>query len=254
MGKKRDDFDITLPQPGGSYATDAQGRILVQVQDLDSHTSFTATISNLHAGATAGAGVTALQQEGSSTFWSAPTPAGNVPTSLPTSNNKTVYVQSFIGGSGTQNHSQDFIAWSAGSGSHVLVTTAQRPRFFRTDQPVPIALLLQLDSPVSPGTCSACDLLNRPTLLRCAQIDADSYTWLSTPLDFCPGGALGFWLLQKSDPSTWELLLRQGGTEIVSYRLVSKAMDLSFPLKLQLGRASGECTNWPGTITIIPAP
>ncbi len=143
---------------------------------------------------------------------------------------------------------------SSGSG-HFFVK--RRCHFCHADQPVPVALSLQLDKPVSPGTAGDCAKLNQPTRLLHSGDHGFECCWFSQPIDFCSDAANpAVWMLQKSDAKTWHLHLRRGHHEIVEYRLTTaNEKDCSFPIKLQrAGAGDGECKNWPKTVTISAAP
>jgi hypothetical protein len=262
-GFRDDDFQITQPVAGSTSVTDALGKIFVQVQDNDglTHTAFDATISDLVSGSAVAGGTTgSLTQQGStSPVWSNPVFAGAVPSSPPLSNNKTAIVRAFRGGSFDLSHSVEFMAWNGGSGGSsgsmiFLLVTDSQYRFCRPEQPVPTALLLSLDSPVADGASSACGLLNQPARLLFAQDLPNAAFWLSSPLALSPGAALAYWQLRRSDLCTWTLVLQQGEVELAVYSLTTGAMDCSFPIQLQFVNAGGECTNWPATVTITPAP
>ena len=124
-------------------------------------------------------------------------------------------------------------------------------------RPVPVALILKLDSAVAAGTCKQCSKLNQPTRLVHSNDAKYPCSWFSQPIKFCSGtDPAGVWMLQKSDASTWTLTLRRGAATVVVYSTKTKTKkDCSFPLKLnRVGKGGTECVKWPATVTIVPAP
>jgi len=122
-------------------------------------------------------------------------------------------------------------------------------RFWPADQPLPVALNLQLDSPVS-GDVSGCGQVNRPALLIHAQGEQFASCWFSRAVDFGDeSGNPAFWMLEKTAMDTWSLFLRRVSGDVAAYHLKIKKND-SFPIKLKRGVVSKELKKWPRTITI----
>jgi hypothetical protein len=254
-------FDILHPDVDELVTTDANGTVFVQVRDNAGFDAYNATINAIGAGSATAPAPVPLTRQGSTNIFSGQVAAGAVPSSPPANDNKTVFVQGFLLGAAQDSSAHDFKAWSGGSGSgsdsrDFLGLVAQRCTFCREDQPAPVALLLQLAAPVRAGTCAGCDRLNQPTLLLHPDDPAYPCSWFSQPLDFCDDSSdPGLWHLEKSDPRTWDLTLRQGNSVVAAYQLTTRAdNDCSFPIVLELVAAgSGECEDWPATVTISPA-
>ena len=122
-------------------------------------------------------------------------------------------------------------------------------KYWPADQPLPVALNLRLDAPVTGGT-SACDQVTRPALLIHGQDASFACCWFSRAIDFGDeSGNPAFWMLQKTATDTWFLCLRRVSGEVAAYHLKSKKKD-SFPIKLKRGRVNREFKKWPPTITI----
>ncbi len=239
-------------------ATDAQGKIEVRVTDNAGNTRYTATITNVVSLSGPPPAPVDLPRQGSTNIFSGQVPAGLVPNTPPPPNNpnKKVTVQSFQGTVPGDADEHAVRVWSGGSASgSMLAGAAIQCHFCGTDQPVPVALQLCLDSPVTPGTWAGCAQLNQPTLLLHAEDPGHLCCWFSQPFDAYEAGPT-LWQLQKQDPHTWELLLRRGHSDLVTYRYkTARAQDCSFPIALNLvGEGSGDCQNWPRTVTIEPAP
>jgi hypothetical protein len=255
-------FTILHPRSDQCVNPDQGGTIVVRVQDRGlGNTRYHATITASGSGLTGGDGD--LAQEGSgSQFFSASLSVGPVPATA-SANNRSVTVTGFSG-SHQESETIDFRVQSdpcgsgsgSGSGIAVLTAAAHRCQFCQPDEPIPVALTLQLDTPVSAGTCADCDRLNQPTALRHSRDPGFPCSWLSQPIDFCSDRANpALWVLRKTDETTWTLVLQRGSSTVVTYRLTTPALDCSFPIRLQIAGAGGpECKDWPRTVTVTPAP
>jgi len=124
---------------------------------------------------------------------------------------------------------------------------------FPSDQPPPVSLTLELDSPVEAGTSSACDRLNRPALLVHSRDPSFVCCWFGQAIDLGDDSCdPAYWMLQKTAVDTWFLCLRRVGHELAAYHLTA-IKNHRFPVKLKRGRVGKEFTKWPRTITIRPA-
>jgi hypothetical protein len=124
---------------------------------------------------------------------------------------------------------------------------------FPSDQPPPVSLTLQLDSPVEAGTSSACERLNRPALLVHSRDPQFVCCWFGQAIDLGDDSCdPAYWMLQKTALDTWFLCLRRVGHELAAYHLTAIKKH-RFPVKLKRGRVGKEFTQWPRTITISPA-
>ena len=124
---------------------------------------------------------------------------------------------------------------------------------FPSDQPPPVSLTLELDSPVEAGTSSACDRLNRPAMLVHSRDPSFVCCWFGQAIDLGDDSCdPAYWMLQKTAVDTWFLCLRRVGHELAAYHLTA-IKNHRFPVKLKRGRVGKEFTKWPRTITIRPA-
>ena len=255
-------WDVIAPIINVASVVDSMGRVLVRVSNgVSANTGFHAVITDV---GTTGPPISSadLVQESTAQFWSALMFAGTVHVSHPppVQPNKTVKVEAFKGTVSGGTITLDFEAVDSGSGSSGsdgIKMKSQRCHFCHAHEPVPVALTLHLDSPVSPGTAADCGRLNHPTVLRHGGHPGTECSWLSHPIDFCSDSANpALWMLHKSDAKTWMLYLRRGKTDIVVYRHTTAAeKDCSFPIQLHLAGAGGyECKDWPRTVTGSPAP
>ena len=144
---------------------------------------------------------------------------------------------------------------SSGSGSNKFSAAARSP-YFRKDQPVPVAVTLKVDSPVTAGSSNKIDALNKPTRLLHSQDASHPASWFSQPIQLGDKGSpAAHWALEKADDKTWLAVLRQADKVIVTYRLKTKdAKDGTFPLHLKRkGDGGKQFKDWPKTITVSPA-
>jgi hypothetical protein len=125
------------------------------------------------------------------------------------------------------------------------------------DQPLPVALRLQVDTIFEGGTTVARDQLNGPTQLIHAQDAKFANCWFSQAIDFGDkSGNPAFWILEKTAIDTWLLCLRRVSGEVARYRLeinISKRHLIPikrFPLTLRRVSVNREFKKWPRTITI----
>jgi hypothetical protein len=124
----------------------------------------------------------------------------------------------------------------------------RRCKFF-PNAPVPVGLMLRLDTPVRGGTAAGREQLNRATLLVAAQDPNFACCWFSRPLDLGVASENpAFWMLEKTSRDTWLLCLRRISGEVAAYHLTTSKEE--FPIKLKKGRVSKEFNNWPRTITV----
>ena len=255
-------FDIETPDVDDPAEVDSNSKIRVVVTNQNEfNTGFIATIIDLGSGG-AGQSVDLRLASGSTITWKGRVPVpGTIPAHDPGAgnSNKTLRVQAVQNGSGADQQDNNFRAY--GGPDIITLGTASEPPHrgdnLRMANLMPVALQLELDAPVRPGTCSHCDQLNRPTRLVHSNDVRFACCWFSPPIDFCADGAApGLWMLEKTDPKTWTLVLQREGARVVTYRLVTALeKDGSFPIQLQLtGPAGKECKNWPRTVTIVPAP
>jgi hypothetical protein len=254
-------FDIEIPDVDDPAEIDSNSTIFVRVTNKNEfNTGFIATIFDLGSG---GAGQSVdLGLQGSGQIWQGRVPVpGTIPGTDPGAgkSNKTLRVQAVQSGSGADQQDNDFRAFGEPDiiSLGTAAVTAHRCDNLPMANLMPVALQLRLDAPVRPGTCSHCDQLNRPTLLVYSNDVRFACCWFSPPIDFCADGAApGWWMLEKTDPRTWTLVLQREEAEVVKYRLVMALdKDGSFPIQLQLtGPGGKECKNWPRTVTIVPAP
>jgi hypothetical protein len=238
---------------------DSQGRIPVRVRSADPPpVTFTATLYPYALGSGTGPVIDtqALTQEGSTNVYSGTLDAGSFPDPAPGENNRYINVNSSVSGNLGHPFRVVHSASDCPSGSQTLVAAAARCQFCQEDEPAPAVLQLQLDAPVTAGSCADCDRLNQPTPLVHVQQAGYECCWLSEPIDFCADPtAPGFWMLRKSDARTWDLILQRGETEVARYCLQTQAdNDCSFPITLQFVGGGAECQDWPDTITVSPAP
>jgi hypothetical protein len=123
-----------------------------------------------------------------------------------------------------------------------------RCKFFPKNQPLPVALSLQLHPHLKGGPSTARERLNRPALLIHAQDPNFACCWFSRAIDFGDeSGNPAYWMLKKTAMDTWFLCLQRVSGEVAAYHLKTKNKD--FPIKLKKGRVSKEF-KWPPTITI----
>jgi hypothetical protein len=250
-------FVIVEPFLDQRYLVDANGNVLVIVDNLSSsNNGFQAVITDI--GGSAASPLVQLNRIGTGNRWTGLVNAGIIPTSCPDRNNKTVTVQAITGMAGADMDSNNFKAYRNGSGSGTVpppvAIAALRDRFTQKDSPIPVSLTLTLDAPVKPGTSPVCAQINLPTPLVYSQ-DANHFSsWYSGPLVFCnTSGETGYWILDKSAPRAWTLLLRRAEALVATYTLTTDT-DATFPLRLQLrGEGGGECVGWPASVTVTPA-
>lgn len=240
-------FTFVIPnQAGASLQADGSGNVFIRVSNDDgANSGFIATIIDNGSG---GAGTPQdLAQEGSSLFWSGNVPVpGTIPGTASATPNKTVRVQAVQGGSGASI--EDLACFVTSSSQQAIAPLARFGGLL-----VPVTLLLQLDSPVRPGTCSHCDMLNRPTPLIHGPDPGLIGNWFSPPIEFCADGAApAWWRLVRTEPKTWTLTLHHLEKIVVTYRLsIAPAQAAAFPLHLQIDGTGGrQCRNWPRTVTI----
>jgi hypothetical protein len=140
------------------------------------------------------------------------------------------------------------------SGSFRLGGSQSKPpesrcKFLPAKEPVPVALSLQLDTPVDGGTAAGREQLNRDTLLIRSQDPNFACCWFSRPIDLgVASGNPALWMLEKTARDTWLLCLRRITGEVAAYHL--KTGKHGLPITLKRGRVSKEFTNWPRTITV----
>ena len=107
-------FTIVTPLPDAEVAADGANTVFVQVNNLDAqNTRFLATITDISNGTVVG--TQDLMHEGTTSLWSNRVGVGAVPSSVPTTNNRTVTIQAFLGTVSGDSDSNDFKAWSPGS-------------------------------------------------------------------------------------------------------------------------------------------
>ncbi len=244
-------FQIETPDLDEVVVPDGLGTILVRVRDLAGNDRYSATLSEI--GSLPGVFISTgpLLRQGTTNLFSARFPVGAVPSVKPPNNNKTVAVQGFLGSVFQGSLSNDFIAWSGGSGSGSFLASTQPGEGYATGEPTPVALRLQF----GPSARAGSDRPDQPTTLVYSRGPHFAGCWFSAPLAFGADSAPAFWVLQKCDGTTWALLLRRGRIEIVRYRLNSAGdNDSAFPLALQLDSGAGEGAPWPSTATVSPAP
>ena len=239
------DFDITIPDVG-ELVTAPQGTILVRVLNASLDTGFMAVMNDM-AGSTIGMGP--LAQEGTTDFYSAQLPAGNLPTSAPAPgfNNRTVMVEGLLGSSAQGNPvTHAFRAWTGSGFSGAADVAAQAGPQGQGDAPLPALLLVQPDPSAEDSAQSA-----QPSVtLAHAQDPAFEGCWFSAPIDLRPGPAAGFWMLRRCG-ATWKLLLWCDGV-LVMYQQPADAAAHRLPLTL--ARAGAATSTWPRAVTVVPAP
>jgi hypothetical protein len=121
---------------------------------------------------------------------------------------------------------------------------------FPSDQPVPVSLDLQLDSPIEAGTIPACHQLNQPTLLIHSRDSNFTCCWFSQAIDLGDESCdPAYWILRKTTMDSWFLCLRRVGHELAAYHLRA-VKHHRFPIKLRRGRVGKEFKKWPRAITI----
>ncbi len=251
-------FNIDTPDQDESCCADANSTVVVQVTRIDSSIDrFEARISDLLGGASGN--LLDLTRVGTTSQWSGAVETGIVPNNPPGSNNKRVEVKAFQGTVLAEKLSNTFIASRCGSGSGqpIVAAAALRDRFAQKDVPIPVSLTLKLDYPVKPGSSPVCAQLNQATALVYSQDAKHFSSWFSGPLVFCnTSGETGYWILDKTAPRIWTLLLRRAESLVATYTLNTAGdTDATFPLCLQLqGEGGGECVGWPASVTITPAP
>jgi hypothetical protein len=107
-------FTIVTPLQDDAVTADGASSVSVQVNSLDmQNTRFRATITDISSSTVVG--TQDLAQEGNTSRWSNPVGVGVVPSSIPTTNNRTVTIQAFQGIVAGDSDSNDFKAWSSGS-------------------------------------------------------------------------------------------------------------------------------------------
>lgn len=170
-------------------------------------------------------------------------------------------LQQFFSSAATGFH-EGCICVGSGSGSNgsgnlrgmPAAAAAQRCPHCPPDQPVPVALTLTLDSPVAAGAYRDPKPLARPTRLVYAPGVGGGCRWVGEPLDLAPGSAApACWVLEKTDPHTWILVLGHGKAELAVYRLAGRDASCAFPIRPQLVRAGKEFGGWPKSVTVAPA-
>lgn len=250
-----EDFEILQPPLSGSVTSfGSDNSVYVVVEDDGANETFFARILECQTGTPTTIGSTQLVGSGVNIYANF-VPAGNIPTGHPGSNNKTVFVRAFKPGSVLGvSHARDFIAFRLEQ--HVLIELVKaHPQAIVPEvQLAPVAVVLTVDSPVRPGACSYCDVLNKPTRLLHSRDLSDANCWYSEPLEFCADGAApGWWILQQRGECAWTLELRHDDATLVHYRLTMSQDERVFPLRLQLvGQGSKKCKNWPKSVTITP--
>jgi hypothetical protein len=120
-------------------------------------------------------------------------------------------------------------------------------------KPVPVALTLQLETLLKPGSSNVADAMQQPVPLFHSQNRTYPCCWFSQPLDAADaGGNPAYWILQKIADNTWSLILRRVSHELAKYQLTSKDSH-RFPIKLTRVKVSKDFKNWPPTITVKAA-
>lgn len=254
--------NITIIQPGPNQClrVNSDGTVLVAVNNPDLN-ACAGRIHDYNAGTgTLGRdyGSVDLVRQGSTNRFSANVPAGPVAHPSATSNNKYVKVLDKVTGDEVGN---PFLAVAYGSGSCPgtlgVEIAALRDRFAQKDAPIPVAVVLKLDSPVQDGTSIVSAQLNAPIQLAHSQ-DAQHFSaWVSAPIVFCNiSGETGHWILDKTAPRVWTLQLKRAKAAVATYVLHNQDdRDATFPLALSLqGEGGCECTGWPRSVTITLAP
>lgn len=248
-------FTIDTPGIGDLKVAPDGGNLVVTVSN-DGLDRFSAVIFDNPG---SGSGGTYLPQVGSTNQYSAPVPVGVVPSSRPYVNNKCVTVTGETS-LGKMSITHEFECWTGDQGSQevfVGIQSKKRSKLFSKDTPVPVAMLLKLDSKIAAGTCAKCSRLNEPTVLRHSDDAKYASSWFSEPIVFCAKKAeAGIWMLEKTSASTWTLTLQCGKDAIVTYLLKSKKKKAcKLPMQLSReGKGGKQCTKWPKTVTVEPAP
>ena len=254
--RRFDDPSFT-PATDQQVLVDSSGRVQVRVTDVTAHNDrYVAAITDSTGANVSSGNLTLENPSGSPHFFSALLSAGAIPGSVPGSNNKTASVQGFQGSISMYSEAHNFKAYSSGSGSHALETTAaQVAKVFKAGQPVPHAMHLCLDAPGG-ESFPAGDPPPQPILLVHAP-DPAQISWFSEPLHLGGEAATpGFWQLQKRDPRTWLLKLQRGNNLLVTYRHTTAAeKDGSLPIRLEIvDPGTGVIEGWPRTATVSAAP
>ncbi len=275
QGKLLPQIDVRQPVNGQPSFADANNMVLVRVHDDSGGVNaYTATMTDLGTNTVVSWGK--LAREGTSNFYSVCLPVRTLSHHVTGVNNNQASVWVVQAASGTGDSDDPLFeavrggsvaCAGAASGSYsgsfsssasgiIEVEARQRCDFCSPDQPVPVALVLKLDSPVAAGTCANCAELNRPALLLHSNDPKYACHWFSQPIDFCADPTKpGIWALHKRDHHTWVLSLNVSSANVVTYRLTTAHQACSFPIQLHLvGAPGGECQNWPATVSAAAAP
>src|SRR5579884_767562 len=217
-------FTILLPLTDTLALADPTNHILVRVKDQQGNTGYFATMTDLTTGRDVSSGPLVQERPGGQ-LWSLCMPVVTLSnnTRFVQSNNKvTVKVTQGAVGDSDANEFEAAFGTGSCSGSGTLPGSIQaaaggglaalRRAFFRTDQPLPVSLLLHLDDPAAGGG-------RRPTLMHYSGDPKFPCHWFGQAAGGAGPDRPAVWTLFKSDARTWVLLLRRGGDDVVTYRL-----------------------------------
>jgi hypothetical protein len=194
-----------------------------------------------------------LTEESNTAYYYAAIDAGAVPGTG--SAHKTATVTAFKSNGTSGANTNDFYAYSGASQNCSGITGKSRRKL---GEPVPLVLLLQLDTEIVADTTAASELLNRSTLLIHSQDHNFAGCWFSRPIDLsADGGNPAFWMLQKTAAGACNLVLRRVSGELATYHKKTPKKNGSFPIRLTFqkkGSGGKKFKKWPKSVTIVLAP
>lgn len=256
------DFQIMIPDVSDIRSVDGQNKTLVRIQETTpgDFMRYEAVIDDI-AGSSSSP-ITVLDPvtgvpgrfEKLVFVHGNPVPVGT-PVGIPP-NNKRVWVTGIpFPASGVANisHSNDFYAYSPGSGSGGNVVAAARQmqqQLIQSGLLVPTQLAVKLAGPVKDPVAALCEHLTEPIVVVYANDPHQPGYWLSRPFRMAESHpSAAFWHLRKTDARTWRLRLRWKDDDVVCYHANVPERDATFPLAVTIER---DRFGWPESALIVP--